>query len=86
MARYQGWASWRVEEAERQLPDTEMDTYTPCRITGDDGCEVAEVSPVCGMTKEAAIAYARIAYGDDAGIISDAEQWAEWCGDASSHD
>jgi hypothetical protein len=32
------------------------------------------------MTKEAAIAYARAAYGDDAGIINEAEEWAEWCG------
>lgn len=59
------------------------DTYTPCKITGIDGCEVAEVAPICGMTKEAAIAWAREAYVNDAGIISDSEQWAEWCGDAS---
>jgi hypothetical protein len=55
-------------------------TYTPCRVAGNEGCEVAEVAPVCGMTKEAAIAYARAAYGDDAGIINEAEEWAEWCG------
>ena len=56
------------------------DTYTPCCVTGDDGCEVSEVAPVCGMEKEAAIAWARSAYGDDAGIVSDADGWAEWVG------
>lgn len=56
-------------------------TYTPCRVAGNEGCEVAEIAPVSGMTREAAIDYARTAYGnDDAGIINDSEQWAVWCG------
>lgn len=33
--------------------------------------EVEERAPVCGMKRENAIAYAREAYGDDAGIEND---------------
>jgi hypothetical protein len=33
--------------------------------------DVEERAPVCGMTREKAIAYAKAAYGEDAGIEND---------------
>ena len=39
--------------------------------------EVSERAPVCGMTRERAIAYARIAYNDDAGIENEVTRIVE---------
>lgn len=33
--------------------------------------EIEEAAPVCGMTRDEAIAFARAAYGEDAGIMDD---------------
>jgi hypothetical protein len=39
--------------------------------------DVAERAPVCGLTREKAIAYARAAYGEYAGIENDETREAE---------
>ena len=44
-------------------------TYTPVKVTTQ--CNIAEHAPVCGMTLVAAIAFAKAAYGEDAGVACD---------------
>lgn len=44
-------------------------TYTPVKVTA--ACNIAEHAPVCGMTLQAAIKYAKEAYGEDAGVACD---------------
>ena len=54
-----------------------MTTFTPCRVNLD-GTESDELAPVCNMTREDAIQWARAAYGDDAGIQDDTTRDVEW--------
>ncbi len=44
-------------------------TYTPVKVTALGN--IAEHAPVCGLSLEAAIKYAKEAYGEDAGVASD---------------
>jgi hypothetical protein len=48
-------------------------TYTPVKVTTLGN--IAEHAPVCGMTLDAAIKYAKEAYGEDAGVACDDEQY-----------
>ena len=62
-----------------------MQTYTPCKLavimadanTGvlPNQSDVEEYAPICGMTLEAATKWARQAYGEDAAIIEDGENF-----------
>jgi hypothetical protein len=46
--------------------EAQMETYTPVKLA-----DIEERAPACGMTREKAIAYARAAYGELAGIEND---------------
>ncbi len=48
-------------------------TYTPVKVTMHGN--IAEHAPVCGMTLPAAIAYAKEAYGEDAGVACDEQEF-----------
>ena len=62
-----------------------MKTYTPCKLanimadafTGVDPnqADVDEMAPVCGLSLEAATEWARKAYGEDAAIIADGDDF-----------
>jgi len=62
-----------------------METYTPCKladimadaVTGvfPNQSDIAELAPICGMTKEAATKWAREAYGNDAAILADGDDY-----------
>ena len=59
-------------------------TYTPCKLATimctADGVipnqpDVDEMAPICGMSLEAATKWARDAYGDDAAVIEDGDNF-----------
>ena len=47
--------------------------YTPIKVTRHGN--IAEHAPVCGMTLKDAIKYAKDAYGEDAGVACDDQQY-----------
>lgn len=60
-------------------------TYTPIKFAPiyatvrgviADQADIEERAPICGLSKEKAIAYAKAAYGEDAGIEND--ETREW--------
>lgn len=56
-------------------------TYTPCKVNLD-GTRAVELAPVCGMTWENAMHYACRVWAEDAGVLDDATNFAEWVGDS----
>lgn len=54
--------------------------FTPCKVNFD-GTSALELAPVCGMKREDAENYARIAWADDAGVMEDESGHVEWVGD-----
>lgn len=52
---------------------------TACGVSDLNQADIEERAPVCGMTREQAIAYARAAYGEDAGIENDETREVERC-------
>jgi hypothetical protein len=61
--------------------EAQMETYTPVKlaeifvtasgVADLHQADIEERAPACGMTREKAIAYARAAYGELAGIEND---------------